>query len=552
MIHHRVTLAVIGISMLLACGQWASAQVRVDVGGVHIQVGDDPRQTREEIVVLTRGPIHEAFAQPVVFDDEPEFVITRRPPSPLDEIVPDERPQGRHITWIPGYWSWDSDRDDFIWVSGCWRAIPPKTSWVPGYWAKSRNGYQWVGGFWYTADNDEIEYLPAPPDTLDEGPQGIGNADSVWIPGCWVRYEGRYAWRPGFWETVRPNWVWEPAHYVRTPRGWVYVEGYWDYSLDRRGVAFLPVYCPPSLYGRRDFRYSPDVVLDLDVLTLYLFSSPQRRHYYFGDYYGDEYSRAGYRPWYTSRDHHDSYDPIFVYEQWNHRDDRKWADNQRSEYERRRDDKNLRPARTYDDMKAKADRTPEKDRRQVQTARPIKDVVSSKTTPFKFDKQDDKAREATANQAKDARNYRDKRSDWEAPKADTEPKEVVTPREPIRTPPTDSPKPPVRDVTPPDKDQTPDRGTVSRDQPTRRDIQPEKVKITRSPVTVREPVTDKDLTPPVRPTQPKLDPDAKPRPRKVDSSDRSKDSSDKSSSDKGKDSSDTNRDKDRDKDKDKD
>ncbi|MBE3097601.1 MAG: YXWGXW repeat-containing protein [Planctomycetes bacterium] len=519
--YYRFALALIGMAIFIVCGQWpgqAAAQVDIDVGGLHIQIGDrppPPPPPAMEVEVLTRGPIHEAFAQPVIFDEGAGFVITRRPPAPLDEIVPDERPQGNHIVWIPGYWSWDTDRNDFIWVSGCWRAVPPNNSWVPGYWAEARGGYQWIAGFWTAADTEEIEYLPAPPATLEQGPQGTDYPDSIWIPGCWVRHQGRYAWRPGFWEQARPNWVWVPAHYVYSPRGWVYVDGYWDYPLDRRGVAFLPVYCSPRLYGRADFRYSPEIVLDLGILTLELFSSPQRHHYYFGDYYGPEYSREGFHPWYEARDRHGWYDPIYVHQQWQHRDDRRWVDNQRTQYERRRDDQSLRPARTYEAMRAQTARLPEQERRQAQVARPMKEIVSERTTPFKFDRLDAKTREAEASRAKDARAYQEKRAHWEsppaAPRTGPEPRAVVTPREPARTPPQELPRPPTREVTPPERPQAADHGATVREPPARQDVQPQRVKIPRPPVAVREPVREKELTPPPKPKQPNPDPDARPK-----------------------------------------
>ena len=544
MIHHRVTLAMIGMFMFVVCGQWlgqAAAQVNVDVGGVHIQVGNRPQPPPPlEIVVLTRGPMHEAFAQPVIFEEGAGFTIARRPPAALEEMPPDQRPEGNQFIWIPGYWSWDSDRDDFIWVSGCWRAVPPNNSWVPGYWAALRGGYQWIAGFWTTADADEIEYLPAPPATLEEGPRGAPrSADSIWIPGCWVRHQNRYVWRPGFWEQARPNWVWVPAQYIFTPRGWVYVDGYWDYALDRRGVAFLPMYCPPGVYGRADFRYSPEIVLDLDVLTLSLFSSPRRHHYYFGDYYGPEYSRVGFYPWYEARERHDWYDPIFVYEQSRHRDDRRWVENQRTEYEHRRDDKTLRPARTYEAMRTQVARLPEKDRRQAQMARPMQEVVVQKTTPFKYDTLDAKTREATVSRAKDVHAYKDKRAQWEAPSAaprtGPEPKAVVLPREPAPTPPRELPNRPGQGVAPPERAQTPDHGAIAKEQPVGQDVQPQRVKIPKPPIVVREPPRDKDLTPPARPTHPNPDMDARPKNAK-DAPERAKDndSSDKDKPDKDK------------------
>jgi hypothetical protein len=284
------------------------------------------------------------------------------------------------------------------------------------------------------------------------------------------------------------------------------------------------VYLSPSLYGRGDYRYSPEIALDLGALTLDLFSSPQRHQYYFGDYYGSEYAQQGYYPWYEVTARHDWYDPIFVQQQWQHRDDRSWAANQRAEYTRRRADTSLRPARTYEAMTAQVARLPEKDRRQAQLARPIKEVVSEKTTPFKFATLDAKTREATVTQAKDVHAYKDKRAQWEspsvAPKTGVEPRTVVTPvvtpREPAPTPPRELPTPPVKEVTP--------GPVVVPRQPVAQDVQPEKVKIPKPPIAVREPVRDKELTPPPRPEQPKPDLNAKPKPSKADDApDRSKD-----------------------------
>ena len=484
MMNHRAALALIGMSMFVMSWQWpsqAAAEVNVDVGGVHVHVGSHEPPPPEEVEVLTRGPVQEAFAQPVLLDEGAAFTITHTPPAPLDEVIPDQKPEGNHVIWIPGYWSWDTDRSDFIWVSGCWRAVPPNHSWVPGYWAKVRGGYQWIAGFWTTADTEEIEYLPAPPATLEEGPQGAGSPDNIWIPGCWERHDGRYVWRPGFWEQGRPNWVWEPAHYVSTPRGCVYVDGYWDYPLHHRGVAFLPIYCSSRVYGRADFRYSPETVLDLDGMILNLFISPERHHYYFGDYYGTEYSRDGFHPWYEARDRHDWYDPIFVHQQWRHHDDHNWLANQREGYDHRRDDKALRPARTYAAMRTQVARMPERDRGQAQMGRPMREVTSQKSPPFKFEKVDAKTRQETAGRAKDVHAYQDKRSQWESPSAG--------PKEPARRP---------------------------------SEVQPQKVRISKSPVTVREPVRDKELTPPARPEHPKPDLNAKPRPSKSDASDHSK------------------------------
>jgi len=434
-----------------------------------------------EVEVLTRGPIHEAFARPVSLDEGAGFMITVKPPAPIEEIIPDEKPIGNQIVWIPGYWIWDTDRNDFIWVSGCWRAVPPNTSWIPGYWSECRGGYQWIAGFWTTVDTGEIEYLPAPPATLEEGPPGTGPTDNIWIPGCWVRYQDRYAWRPGFWEAARADWDWVPAQYIFTPRGYVYTEGYWDYPLNQRGVMFLPVYCPLNLYGRTDFRFSPEIVFNLDDLTLNLFSAPARHHYYFGDYYGPEYIQAGYRPWYEASEQHEWYDPIFVHQQWLHRDDHQWTQHQHDGYDQRRDDKMLRPARTYEALKTQVAHLPEKDRQQAQLALPLKEIVAVKTTPFKFNVLDTKTRANTANQARVVHAYKDQRSQWESP--------------------------PAASGTLPGKLQLPEHGMVL-NQPF------QKVKIPHPPITVNNPPRGKNFTPPPKPRQPNPAPDVRPKPTK--------------------------------------
>ena len=91
----------------------------------------------EGVEVLTRGPVHEAFAQAVTFDPQPGIVVPKAPPAPIEEMPPAQKPEGDNVVWIPGYWDWDDERDDFIWVSGIWRALPPGRQWVPGYWVRS-------------------------------------------------------------------------------------------------------------------------------------------------------------------------------------------------------------------------------------------------------------------------------------------------------------------------------------------------------------------------------------------------------------------------------
>ncbi len=92
--------------------------------------------------VLASGPIHEAYAEPVDTKPQPTSVVPKQPPDSIQEIPPDQKPAGENVQWIPGYWSWDTDRNDFIWVSGVWRVPPPDQQWMPGYWNQVNGGWQ--------------------------------------------------------------------------------------------------------------------------------------------------------------------------------------------------------------------------------------------------------------------------------------------------------------------------------------------------------------------------------------------------------------------------
>ncbi len=311
----------------------------------------------EGVQVLTRGPIHEAFAEPIVFNPQPGVVVAKTPPAAIAEIPPDQRPEGANVAWIPGYWSWDDERSDFLWVSGIWRALPPGRQWMPGYWGASGQGSQWTAGYWADATASEVEYLPQPPTSVEAGPNvAAPSADDSWLPGSWVWQQSRYAWRPGFWATAQPNWVWTPAHYVWAPRGYVFVGGYWDYLVGRRGVLFAPVFFNAAVYSRRGFFYSPTTVIDPGVFVDQLFVRPSYCSYYFGDYYAASYAAAGFYPSFSYQTSRYGYDPIFAHQSWEHRGDPAWGRQVQASFQDRREHQNMRPPRTLADQNAFAAR----------------------------------------------------------------------------------------------------------------------------------------------------------------------------------------------------
>ena len=373
---------------------------------------------QEQPEVLSRGPVHEAFAEPVTMQTQDGLIASQQPPPNIEEVPPAERPQGSQFVWIPGYWSWDADRNSYIWVSACWRAAPPKMSWVPGYWSQVSGGWEWIAGYWAPAGVQNIEYLPAPPTVEDLEPVTVQpSPDTIWVPPCMYWSNGHYVRRAGYWLAAQPNWVWVPSHYVVTPRGYIFAEGHWDYSLDHRGVLFAPVYFPASVYLQTGFTFSPGIVVDLGLLQVNLFSYPRYCHYYFGDYYDGAYLSIGIYPWFESRRHHIWYDPIYEHERWHHRSDSRWEEHERDEYRRRCDDKNLRPAHTFREQESRMAKLPESQRHATQVVQSLDAAVSGRKTPMKFEKIDTNTRQKISKQASAVHTYSDKRNHWEAPSA---------------------------------------------------------------------------------------------------------------------------------------
>ena len=326
-----------------------------------------PPGGEEGVEVLTRGPVHEAFAETITFDPEPGVIVAKAPPEAIEELPPEQKPEGANVDWIPGYWAWDDERDDFLWVSGIWRALPPGRQWVPGYWGRAARGSQWTSGYWADEQANEIEYLPEPPQTVEAGPNvEQPSADHTWLPGCWIWQQNRYAWRPGYWAVAQPNWVWIPAHYVWSPRGYVFVDGYYDYSVARRGVLFAPVYFSASIYSQRGYSYSPRTVINPAVFASHLFLRPSYGHYYFGDYYATSYSTRGFSPWFSFASSRSGYDPFYAHQRWHHRSDRQWDRTVAANFAHRRDHEEARPPRNW---AAQRDRSSQGDDRRQKLCR---------------------------------------------------------------------------------------------------------------------------------------------------------------------------------------
>jgi hypothetical protein len=277
------------------------------------------------VEVLARGPVHEAFATPTA-EPAPTKSVAKQPPKTLDELPPEEKPEGEAV-WIGGYWHWDDDRNDFLWVTGIWRVQPPGKQWIAGYWREDGSNWQWVPGYWAAVAAKEeaaqqVTYLPEPPKPPDVAmPAEPPAPDTFWVPGCWEWRGSAYVWRAGYWAKVQPGYVWVPAHFRWTPGGYIYIAGYWDLAIKARGVMYAPVAVDTSVVGA-SFVYTPVYAVPETVVVDAFFVRPCYCHYYFGDYYAPVYREWGFESTIVySRRHYDS---VIVYERWERRSDPTW------------------------------------------------------------------------------------------------------------------------------------------------------------------------------------------------------------------------------------
>jgi hypothetical protein len=337
----------------------------------------------DAVEALTRGPIHEGFATPLTNDVPESIVVRKAPPEPIEEVPPEVKPEGDNVAWIPGYWAWNDEDERFIWISGFWRDVPPGRVWVSGYWTDADGGSQWVPGFWSSASQKEVEYLPEPPQSIEEGPSvEAPSADHFWVPGIWQWQQQHYVWRTGYWaRRTSPDWIWVPAHYVWCPSGYVYIDGYYDYPEVRRGTLFAPVHFTQAVW-ERPYYFTPTICWSTHVLTHHLWVRPRYYHYYYGDYYADRYVDWGIRPWYLSFAFGNfSHDPLYSYHRWRHHHDHHdhdWDRHVRDRHDYYRRNEDFRPPRTYRDQIRYANRV--EDRRALResvVAAPVTQIVNN-------------------------------------------------------------------------------------------------------------------------------------------------------------------------------
>jgi hypothetical protein len=312
---------------------------------------DEPvkkEQPQPGVKVAEKGPIHEAFAQPGAEVRGKEMTAPKAPPPAITEVPPDLKPEGANVKWIPGYWQWDENKNDFIWVSGFYRNVPPNRDWQPGKWIEKDGKNVYTPGFWSpTAPSNLKDDLPEPPKSIENGPSTpTDNPNAIWVPGGWDYRNGKFVWRGGYWAAPFQNMMWQPPQYVYNGSGFACVPGYWDYPLENRGILYAPVYIDPQISVNPNFTYTPQYAIGMGNpngwgnggLFGSMFTGPNYNNYYYGGYgnpyglgsfgyggLGDPlFGYGGFYPWWFAGN--GFYNPLWNHYNWLNRGNRGWGE----------------------------------------------------------------------------------------------------------------------------------------------------------------------------------------------------------------------------------
>ena len=174
-----------------------------------------------------------------------------------------------------------------------------------------------------------------------------------WAPGSWVWNQNRYVWQPGYWVQAKPNWVWIPAATSRPPAATSTTTATGT-TRSSGGAGLRPGRLRPSAYAQPSFAYSPSIVLPVAGLLSSLFVRPSYGQYYFGDYYNaaSQRPRSGYVPWFGLQQNRLGYDPLYASMSALNARQPGWDRGIREEYQHRLDNRQLRPASTFEGQRA--------------------------------------------------------------------------------------------------------------------------------------------------------------------------------------------------------
>jgi hypothetical protein len=82
-----------------------------------------------------------------VNEDELTY-LSDPPPDPIEENLPPTPSKDFNYNWIPGYWQYDSNREEYTWLSGQWLIVQPHWTYVPPVCIWREKGFVLNPPFW--------------------------------------------------------------------------------------------------------------------------------------------------------------------------------------------------------------------------------------------------------------------------------------------------------------------------------------------------------------------------------------------------------------------
>jgi hypothetical protein len=242
-------------------------------------------------------PVHEAFF-PKNGDEIVLVATSHNPPGHHEEARP-LSPSSKAI-WIPGYWKWAPEEEEFAWISGVWRIPPPGMGWIEGKWSEVKSGWVWRPGFWYPTKAREFPVLEVPPPSApDEKISTAPSNGAFWVKGHW-RYDHHkhtFVWFQGKWIEGEENWVFNPARYVWHDDGFVFVPPFWDWRIEERGAAY------PCQWYKKEMKHGTGKELGMhEILAYYYLYWPDYASFFqhFSHFYPRwDFGWGGYPNWWS-------------------------------------------------------------------------------------------------------------------------------------------------------------------------------------------------------------------------------------------------------------
>jgi len=217
------------------------------------------------------GNVHEAYVSASTGSGTVFRSVSKAPPKPINEQSPLKCTA--EAIWIPGYWAWNEELKDYIWISGVWRIPPPNHIWNPGLWKQIGNEWVWLRGFWSSEPLERIQYIQDHPMSPREEAIPIAPTnDYFWMSGYW-EYDfsaKQFNWLTGKWVRLDPEWIYTPPSYLWRPEGYIFISAYWDQPLELRGCPYSPVRIDPDV--RSSIVYTPSLIVQPEAIIHYCFT----------------------------------------------------------------------------------------------------------------------------------------------------------------------------------------------------------------------------------------------------------------------------------------